>query len=270
MKILFIGDIIGRPGRQAVEKLLPGLVEEHQIDFVIANGENAAAGFGLTPAVLDNLFALGINVVTSGNHLWDKKDILPRLKKEPRLLRPANYPPEVPGTRFGVFEDKQGRKVGVFNLLGRVFMPAVDCPFRVADQVIAELKKETDIIIVDMHAEATSEKCAMGYFLDGKVAAVIGTHTHVMTADERILPNGTAYISDAGMVGALDSIIGMDREQILKRFLTQMPEKFEPTETGRAVFNAVLIKIDLKTGQAKEIRKIIEFTEEINLEEGKS
>ena len=255
MKILFIGDIIGRPGRQAVEKLLPGLVEEHQIDFVIANGENAAAGFGLTPAVLDNLFALGINVVTSGNHLWDKKDILPRLKKEPRLLRPANYPPEVPGTRFGVFEDKQGRKVGVFNLLGRVFMPAVDCPFRVADQVIAELKKETDIIIVDMHAEATSEKIALGWYLDGRVSAMIGTHTHVMTADERVLPQGTAYITDAGMTGGFDSVIGMEKEPIIEKFLTQLPTKFEVAE-GDVRFNGVVVEVDEQSGKARRIERV--------------
>lgn len=255
MKILFIGDIIGRPGRLAVEKLLPGLVEEQQIDFVIANGENAAAGFGLTPAVLDNLFALGIDVVTSGNHLWDKKDILPRLKKEPRLLRPANYPPEVSGSSVGVYEDKQGRKVGVFNLLGRVFMPAVDCPFRIADQVIVELKKETEIIIVDMHAEATSEKIALGWYLDGRVSAVIGTHTHVMTADERILPQGTAYITDAGMTGAFDSVIGMEKEPIIEKFLTQLPTKFEVAEHD-VRFNGVVVEVDEHSGRAMKIRAI--------------
>jgi len=239
----------------AVEQLLPGLIEEHQIDFVIANGENAAAGFGLTPAVLDNLFALGIDVVTSGNHLWDKKDILPRLKKEPRLLRPANYPPEVTGTTFGVFEDKKGRKVGVFNLLGRVFMPAVDCPFRIADQVIAGLKKETDIIIVDMHAEATSEKIALGWYLDGRVSAVIGTHTHVMTADERVLPNGTAYITDAGMTGGFDSVIGMEKEPIIEKFLTQLPTKFEVAE-GDVRFNGVVVEVDEQNGKAKNIIRV--------------
>jgi hypothetical protein len=255
MKILFIGDIIGRPGRMAVEKLLPGLIEEHQIDFVIANGENAAAGFGLTPAVLDNLFALGIDAVTSGNHLWDKKDILPRLKKEHRLLRPANYPPEVPGTSFGVYQDKQGRKVGVFNLLGRVFMPAVDCPFRTADKIIAELKKETDIIIVDMHAEATSEKIALGWYLDGRVSAVIGTHTHVMTADQRVLPQGTAYITDAGMTGGFDSVIGMEKEPIIEKFLTQLPTKFEVAE-GDVRFNGVVVEVDEQSGKAIEIIRI--------------
>lgn len=239
----------------AVEKLLPGLVEEHQIDFVIANGENAAAGFGLTPAVLDNLFGLGIDVVTSGNHLWDKKDILPRLKKEPRLLRPANYPPEVPGNYFGVYEDKQGRKIGVFNLLGRVFMPAVDCPFRIADQVIAELKKETDIIIVDMHAEATSEKIALGWYLDGRASAVIGTHTHVMTADERVLPKGTAYITDAGMTGGFDSVIGMEKEPIIEKFLTQLPTKFEVAERD-VRFNGVVVEVDEQSGKALNISSV--------------
>ena len=255
MKILFIGDIIGRPGRTAVANLLSGLVGENQIDLVIANGENAAAGFGLTPAVLDSLFDLGIDVVTSGNHLWDKKEILPRLKKEPRLLRPANYPPEVPGACFGVFEDKKGRKIGVFNLLGRVFMPAVDCPFRTADRVIAELKKETDIIIVDMHAEATSEKVALSWYLDGRVSAVIGTHTHVMTADQRILPKGTAYITDAGMTGAFDSVIGMEKGPIIEKFLTQLPTKFEVAEHD-AKFNGVVVEVDENSGRAMKIRAI--------------
>jgi hypothetical protein len=255
MKILFIGDIIGRPGRQAVGKLLPGLLQEQRIDFVIANGENAAAGFGLTPAVLDYLFALGVDVVTSGNHLWDKKDILARLRQEKRLLRPANYPPEVPGNSSAVCQDKQGRKVGVFNLLGRVFMPAVDCPFRTADQVIAELKKETDIIIVDMHAEATSEKIALGWYLDGRVSAVIGTHTHVMTADERILPQGTAYITDAGMTGGFDSVIGMEKEPIIEKFLTQLPAKFEVAE-GDVRFNGVVLEVDDKSGKVQSIARI--------------
>lgn len=255
MKILFIGDIIGRPGRLVVGKLLPGLVGENQIDFVIANGENAAAGFGLTPAVLDSLFDLGIDVVTSGNHLWDKRDILPRLKKEPRLLRPANYPPEVPGNGFGVYQDRQGRKVGVFNLLGRVFMPAVDCPFRTADRVIAGLKKETDIIIVDLHAEATSEKVALGWYLDGRVSAVIGTHTHVMTADQRVLPQGTAYITDAGMTGGFDSVIGMEKEPIIEKFLTQLPTKFEAAE-GDVRFNGVVVEVEEKSGRAMKIMAI--------------
>jgi metallophosphoesterase (TIGR00282 family) len=254
MKILFIGDIIGSPGRSAVKKHLPELVEKHGVDFVIANGENAAAGFGLTSAVLKELLGMGIGCITSGNHLWDKKEILSAIPKEPRLLRPANYPASVPGNRYGIYEVK-GHKVGVLNLLGRVFMPPMDCPFRTADEVIAEIKKQTDIIIVDMHAEATSEKIAMGWYLDGRVSAVIGTHTHVMTADERVLPKGTAYITDAGMCGGFDGVIGMNKEGIIQRFLDQMPARFSPAE-GDVRFNGVVVDVDEKSGKALEIIKI--------------
>jgi hypothetical protein len=255
MKILFIGDIIGSPGRGIVKRLLPGIIEEHGVELVIANGENAAAGFGLTPAVLKELLGMGIGCISSGNHLWDKKEILTVVAKEPRLLRPANYPDPVPGHRYGIYGVK-GHKVGVLNLLGRVFMPPMDCPFRTADQVIAEIKKETDIIIVDIHAEATSEKIAMGWYLDGRVSAVIGTHTHVMTADERVLTEGTAYITDAGMCGGFDGVIGMNKKGIIQRFLDQMPAKFTPAE-GDVRFNGVIVEVDEKNGKANAISRII-------------
>ena len=260
LTVLFIGDIIGALGRRATRLLLPQLKKKYAPDLILANGENSAHGYGITEKIYHELLEMGIEAITMGNHVWDKKELPRDIDKFPALARPANYPAGTPGKEYLIVE-AGGVKVGVLNLVGRTFMQCLDCPFKAAERLLPKLKESAQVIIVDMHAEATSEKCAMGYFLDGKVAAVIGTHTHVMTADERILPNGTAYISDAGMVGALDSIIGMDREQILKRFLTQMPEKFEPTDTGPAVFNAVLIKIDLKTGQAKEIKKIIELAE---------
>ncbi|MDI6739111.1 MAG: TIGR00282 family metallophosphoesterase [Candidatus Edwardsbacteria bacterium] len=256
MKILFIGDIIGRPGRGAVKKLLPSLTAEHGINFVIANGENAAGGFGLTPKVVEELFAMGIGALTSGNHLWDKKEIIPLLGKEPRILKPANYPAEAAGFAHGIYEAAGGAKIGVFCLQGRVYMKPIDCPFRAADHFVALLKKETDIIIVDVHAEATSEKVALGWHLDGRVSAVIGTHTHVMTADERILPNGTAYITDAGMTGGFDSVIGMEKKEVLERFLAGMPAKFEVASKDVRL-NAVLIEIDDRTGKARKIERII-------------
>lgn len=255
MKVLFIGDIIGKPGRQAVKNLLPGLVNEHKIDFVIANGENAAAGFGITESVGRELFGLGIDVLTGGNHLWDKKDSVAYIAKESRILCPANYPEGAVGARSGVFEARNGARIGIFCLQGRVFMQALDCPFRKADEMIERLSKETDAIIVDVHAEATSEKVALGWHLDGRVAAVIGTHTHVQTADERILPRGTAYITDAGMSGGFDGVIGMGREAVLKRFLTGMPQKFEPAE-GDVRMNAVMVEIDKRTGLSRKIESV--------------
>ncbi|MBI5699212.1 TIGR00282 family metallophosphoesterase [Candidatus Saganbacteria bacterium] len=258
--ILFIGDIIGALGRRATRRLLPQLKKKYAPDLIIANAENSAHGYGITEKIYRELLEMGVNALTMGNHVWDKKELARDIENYTMLARPANYPPGTPGNEYIIVE-AAGVKVGILNLLGRTFMQCLDCPFQAAERLLPEIKKETPIVIADMHAEATSEKCAMGFFLDGKATAVIGTHTHVMTADERILPKGTAYISDAGMVGARDSIIGMDREQILKRFLTQMPEKFEPTEAGQAVFNAVLIKVDPQTGRAKEIKKIIELVE---------
>ena len=255
MKILFIGDIIGSPGRSTVRHIMPEIVKEHGVDFVIANGEYAAAGFGLTVTVAKELFALGIDVLTTGNHLWDKKEIIPFLSSEKRILRPANYPDGSVGFPYGVYQAENGAKVGVLNLLGRVFLSTTDCPFKAADKALKEIKKETDIVIVDIHAEATSEKIAMGWYLDGRVSAVIGTHTHVMTADERVLPLGTAYITDAGMCGGFDSVIGMEKEGIIKRFLDQMPAKFAPAE-GDVRFNGVVVEVDEKSGKATTIVRV--------------
>lgn len=255
MNVLFIGDIVGKPGRNAVKALLPGLVEKHGIGLVIANGENAAGGFGITESVASDIFGLGVHVLTSGNHIWDKKEALPYLAKEERVIRPVNYPPGVPG--FGSFVQtvRPGLKAAVLNASGRVFMSHMDCPFRVSEQEIRRLKAVTNIIIVDFHAEATSEKIAYGYFLDGKVSAVVGTHTHVQTADEKILPGGTAYISDVGMTGPADSIIGVEKKQIIERFLLGIPRKFE-VAGGPAVFSAVAMGIDEGTGRATSIERI--------------
>ncbi len=227
MQILFIGDIVGSPGRRAVEELLPRLVDTHAIDLVIANGENASGGVGITPNVAEQLLSYGVDVLTSGNHIWKHKEIIPYLEDTDRLIRPANYPPGTPGRSFTVVETAAKGKVAVFNLEGRVFMNALDCPFRAADQILAALPPDITAVIVDMHAEATSEKLAMGYYLDGRVSAVIGTHTHVQTADGRVLAKGTGYLTDAGMTGPIGSVIGMKTEVILQRFLTQMPVPFK-------------------------------------------
>jgi metallophosphoesterase (TIGR00282 family) len=227
MKILFIGDIVGRPGRRAVRELLPGIVDERRIDFVIANCENAAAGLGVTADVLEELYGVGIDILTSGNHIWDKKEVMEIADDCERLLRPANYPDGAPGQGSVVMLTRGGVDIGVINLAGRVFMHPLDCPFRTADREIDKMKKKARTILVDMHAEATSEKIAMGWYLGGRVTAVLGTHTHVQTADERILPGGTAYITDVGMTGPFDSVIGIRKEAILKRFLLQIPVKFD-------------------------------------------
>lgn len=255
MKVLFIGDIVGRGGRQAVEELLPRIRREKKVDFSVANGENAAGGAGITPKVMNQLFLDGIDIITSGNHLWDKKQIIPVLDEERRLLRPANYPPGVPGFGSTVAEAPSGLKIGIINLSGRIFMQALDCPFRVAEREIKKLRKETLLILVDMHAEATSEKIAMGWFLDGKVSAVVGTHTHVQTADEVILPQGTAYITDLGMTGSMESVIGVKTELILRRFLTQLPVRFEPAENDIQL-SAVVLDLDPITGKADSIERI--------------
>jgi len=255
LKILFIGDIVGRAGRRAVREILPGLIREEGIDFVVANGENAAGGIGITPEKAEELLALGIDVLTSGNHIWKKKEIFPYLESHPRLLRPANYPPGVPGRGSGIFLSRRGMKVGVLNLEGRVFMRPVESPFRVSERQIEYLKGETPIVVVDFHAEATSEKMAMGWFLDGEVTAVIGTHTHVQTADERVLPGGTAYITDAGMTGPLDSVIGMRKEIAIEGFLTLLPNKFQVAK-GDVELQGVLLEVDEVTGLARSIRRI--------------
>jgi metallophosphoesterase (TIGR00282 family) len=250
---LFIGDIIGHPGRRALRRCLPRLREKYSPDFIVANAENAAGGVGITEEIGTELLGL-VDVLTSGNHVWDKKEALPYLDREPRLLRPANYPPVNPGKGSYVLESTRGWKAGVLNLQGRVFMEPLDCPFRVADGEVAKLRAVTPVIVVDFHAEATSEKQALGWHLDGKVSAVIGTHTHVPTADERILPRGTATITDVGMVGGYLSVIGIRPEQAVARFLTARPQRFEPEKEG-LIFSSVYIEVDAATGRALSIRR---------------
>lgn len=255
MKVLFIGDIFGEPGRRAVARAVPRLVAKHQIDVVIGNGENVAGGFGITPELARELFEIGIAVITTGNHAWDKKEILDYIPQEPRLLRPANYPEGVPGRGSYVVESAGGERLAVLHLMGRAYMPTLDCPFQVAKRELANLKKRAAAIIVDMHAEATSEKMAMGHYLDGEVAAVVGTHTHVQTADEQILPRGTAYMTDIGMTGPLHSVIGVKKELAIEKFLTGMPRRFE-VASGPAVFCAVMINLDARIGKALSIERI--------------
>lgn len=255
MRVLFIGDIVGKPGRMAVRALLPNLTEKYKIDFVVANGENIAGGFGLTEALVTDLFKTGVHVVTTGNHVWDKKEIIPYVGKENRLIRPINYPPGVPGFGSIIFSLSQNLKVAVMNVAGRVFMNSLDCPFRTAKAELENLSRETNIILIDFHAEATSEKIAFGHFVDGKASAVIGTHTHVQTADEAILPKGTAYITDVGMTGPTNSIIGVEINQVIHRFLTGMPVRFE-TGQGEAVLSAVVIEINKETGRATAIQRL--------------
>jgi len=263
MTILFIGDIVGRPGRDLVQKGLRALIEHYDVDLTIANAENAAAGFGLTRDIGETLLDWGIDVMTSGNHIWDKKEVLEYIPAEPRLLRPANYPAGVPGRGSCVAQTRDGRSVGVINVMGRVFMAPLDDPFAVALREIEAVRHRARIILVDMHAEATSEKIAMGWHLDGRVTAVIGTHTHVQTADERVLPGGTAYLTDAGMTGPHDSIIGMEKEPSLARFLNAMPAKFEPA-TGNLRLNGAVIEADDKTGRATKIIRISYSAEELD------
>jgi metallophosphoesterase (TIGR00282 family) len=250
---LFVGDIIGQPGRRALKRCLPRIREKHSPDFIVANAENAAGGIGITEEVGAELLGQ-VDVLTSGNHIWDKKEALPYLGREPRLLRPANYPPLNPGKGSYILESSAGWKAAILNLQGRVFMEPLDCPFRVADEEVEKLRAITPIVVVDFHAEATSEKQALGWYLDGKVSAVIGTHTHVPTADERILPRGTAYITDVGMAGGYQSVIGIRPEQAVARFLTARPQRFEPEKQG-LVFSSVLIEVDAKTGRALSIRR---------------
>jgi metallophosphoesterase (TIGR00282 family) len=255
MRILFIGDIVGKPGRQAVEGILEKLISDYGIEFTIANGENAAGGMGITPPIAIDILDLGVDVLTSGNHIWAKKEIIPFLDEESRILRPANYPAQVPGRGAGIYQLSNGKKVGVLNLEGRVFMKNLDCPFRVGEKEIEILRQQTNIIIVDFHAEATSEKMAMGWFLNGKVSAILGTHTHVQTSDERILNEGTAYITDVGMTGPLASVIGIRKQVALERLLTQIPWKFD-VATEEIELQGVVVEIDSKTGKSKDIRRI--------------
>lgn len=255
MKVLFIGDIFGEPGRRALARAVPRLVAQRQVDIVIGNGENAAGGFGITPELAEELFDLGLAVITTGNHAWDKKEILDYFPREPRLLRPANYPSGVPGNGSVVVESAGGEQLGVLQLMGRAYMPTLDCPFQVAKKELGALKKRTVAVIVDMHAEATSEKMAMGHYLDGEVVAVVGTHTHVQTADDQILPKGTAYVTDIGMTGPLHSVIGVKKELAIEKFLTGMPRRFE-VASGPSVFCAVLLELDARLGKALSIERI--------------
>lgn len=255
VKLLFIGDVIGKPGREALSRELHRIVDRHRVDLVIANGENAAGGFGLTAETAQELFKCGVHLITSGNHIWDKKDALEYIKREERIVRPANYPEGTPGRGTTIARTPGGVKVGILNLEGRVFMNNLDCPFRCADREIAKLKEETPIIFVDFHAEATSEKISLGWYLDGRVSAVIGTHTHVQTADERVLTAGTAYMTDAGMTGAFDSVIGVKKEEAILKFITQRPSKFEVAKKDIRI-NGAVIEVDEKTGLALGIERI--------------
>lgn len=255
MKILFIGDIVGSPGREAIKKLVSLLRQELQIDFVIANAENASGGSGITSKAADELFASGVDVLTSGDHIWKKPEIFELINREERILRPLNFPSGAPGRGAAVFKAKNGIKVGVINVNGRVFMEALECPFKTALKACEELAAETKIIIVDIHAEATSEKVALGWYLDGKVSAIFGTHTHIQTADEKILPRGAAYITDVGMTGPYDSVIGRRVEDVLTRFLSSIPVKFEVARENIQLHGA-LVEIDEKTGKARSILRI--------------
>ncbi|SER59222.1 TIGR00282 family metallophosphoesterase [Salipaludibacillus aurantiacus] len=254
MNILFIGDIVGSNGRQALNEYLPKLKAKYRPDITIVNGENAAGGKGLTNKIYNEILQAGADIVTMGNHTWDKKEIFEFINDAPRLIRPANFPEGTPGKGY-VIHKAGNQKIAVINAQGRTFLPAIDCPFKKIDDILAEVKKETSLIFLDFHAEATSEKLAMGWYLDGKVSAVVGTHTHVQTADERILPDGTAYITDAGMTGPYDGILGVERDVVIQRFLTSLPARFEVTK-GREQCNGVFIKADNQTGRASDIKRI--------------
>lgn len=254
MNVLFIGDVTGKPGRRIVAARLGALRREYHLDVVIANGENAAGGMGLTAEVAAELFAAGVDVLTGGNHVWKNREAYDLLDSDPRVLRPANYPPGAPGRGAAVLRTGGGLEIGILNLEGRVFMQTLDDPFRLGREQAAQLRSSVPTVIVDFHAEATSEKVAMGWYLDGRVSAVVGTHTHVQTADERVLPQGTAYISDVGMTGPRDGIIGMDRDIIIERFLTQLPARFQ-VAPGAVQLNAVVITV-AASGQAERIDRV--------------
>jgi len=264
VKFLFIGDIVGEPGRKAVKSLLPRLREQHGLDFVIANGENAAGGSGITPKTADEIFSAGVDVITTGDHVWDQKEVMDLLAKEPRFLRPLNYPPGTPGQGSGVFQTRNSKletgnpvSVAVLNAQGRTFLPAIENPFLVVPPEIERLRRQTRIIFVDFHAEATSEKIAFARMLDGKVSAVIGTHTHVQTADEQIFPGGTAYLSDAGFTGPHESVLGREIEPVIKRFVTNLPQRFEVAR-HRVLLHGAVIEIDDATGMATKIQRLAE------------
>ncbi len=256
MKILFVGDVIGKPGRKALARLLPRLIDEHRADYVIVNVENAAGGFGVTADVLDELDELPIHCMTSGNHIWDKKEVVDLFERDPRLLRPANYPVGYPGHGVHVGETAAGIAVATINLEGQVFLKNVDSPFLVADRLLAELAGRARVVFVDFHAEATSEKQALGVYLDGRVSAVVGTHTHVPTADERVLPAGTAFLTDAGMTGPYEGIIGFRSDKVLARFLLQTPSTFEVAKRDVRLA-AVVVDVDETTGRARGIQRLL-------------
>lgn len=260
MNVLFLGDIVGKPGRQAVGAVLPGLIRREQIAFVIANCENVAGGAGVDSGSVRELLNAGIDVLTSGNHIWRRREMVEFIQGEPRLLRPANLPPGNPGTGWTVLRTRDGVPVAVVNLIGRVFMESVDCPFQTVETLLPAVRRESPVIFVDMHGEATSEKGAMAWFLDGRVSAVIGSHTHVQTADERLLPNGTAFQTDAGMCGPIDSVIGIKAELAIRRFRTHMPTKFE-VAGGRAVVQGAIVSVDPGSGRAHGIRRLQEYVD---------
>lgn len=255
MNILVIGDIVGKPGRRAIKETLSKIQNDYNIEFTIANAENAAGGRGLTRDVMGELLNSNIDVLTMGNHVWDNKDIFNFIEDEPRLIRPANYPEPCPGQGYHIYTAGFNIKVAVINLSGRVYLPALDCPFKKLDEILTNIKGKSDLIIVDFHAEATSEKLALGFYSDGKVTAVLGTHTHIQTADERILPQGTAYITDLGMTGPVDSILGMNKDEVINRFITQRPTRFE-VATGQAQIQGVILEIELELGRVKKIQRI--------------
>jgi metallophosphoesterase (TIGR00282 family) len=257
VKILFIGDVVGSPGRQAVAQLVPKLRDQHRIHFVIANGENSAGGSGITPATASELFSAGVDAITTGDHLWDQKEVMGLLENEPRFLRPRNYPPGTPGHGSAVLEREGLPPMAVLNLQGRVFMPEIENPFASALAEVERLRARTNIIFIDMHAEATSEKIALARMLDGKVSAVIGTHTHVQTADEQIFPGGTAFLCDAGFTGAHESVLGRDIEPVIKRFVTNMPQRFTVAKE-RVRLQGVLLEINDGSGKAESIQRVSE------------
>ena len=259
MNILVIGDIVGRPGRRAIRTLLPDIKKEYNIAFTIANGENASGGRGLSYEVMDELFSYDIDVLTMGNHVWDNKEIFSYINEQPRIIRPANYPDPCPGHGYEIFESA-GLKILVINLSGRVFLAELDCPFKKIEQILSELSDQADLIIIDFHAEATSEKLALAYYLDGRVNAILGTHTHVQTADERILPHGTAYITDLGMTGPVDSILGMNKEMVINKFLTQRPVRLEVAK-GKTQIEGVVLQVD---EIMKKVNNIARFSQIID------
>jgi len=263
MRILFVGDIFGKPGREIARRAIPALVERESLDFVIANVENSAAGFGVTGDIADTILSYGVDAMTSGNHVWDKKEVLEYLPRQAKLLRPANFPPGAPGRGSYLGKTRTGEPIGVINIMGRIFMQPLDDPFAVVLKEIESMRGKTRVIIVDFHAEATSEKVAMGWHLDGRVTAVFGTHTHVQTGDERILPKGTAYLTDTGMTGPHDSIIGVTTEAALGRFVSGMPAKFEPA-TGPGRLNAVIVTADLATGRATAVERLNLSSEQVD------